>query len=124
VISTARVYVFNIKYENKEWLSISDCDRLSGQIAQLIKTGIPQFKFKNLQIFNVFKNETCSNEIHFNKIKYDDKRILSKNDVMKLRDDLRKHLNRITQLTYDQILVINDEFSERISPAYLGELNV
>ena len=113
-----------MKYENKEWLSISDCDKLSGQLASLIKIGIPLLKFKNIQIFNVYKNEMCSNEIHINKLMYDGRRTLIKDDVAKIRDDLKKQLGRIANLNYEQLLVINDEFSERITPAYLGVLNV
>ena len=124
MISTARIYILNIKYNNEEWLSISSCDKLSGQIAQLIKTGIPLLKFKNLQVFNIYKNEMCSNEIHINKIMYDGRRTLMKDDVMKIRDGLKKQLEKIAHFTFTQILVINDEFSERITPAYLGVLNV
>ena len=124
MISTARIYLFNVKYENKDWLSISDCDKLSGQIAQLIKNGIPQLKFKNLQIFNIYKNEVCGNEIHINKIKFEEQRILTKDNIIKLRNELRKQLSRISHFTFEQIHVVNDEFSERITPAYLGVLNV
>jgi len=87
----------------------------------LFKNNIPQLKFKNLQIFNICNKKT-SNEIHINKILYNERKILNKTDIAELRLALQTQLKKIQQLTFEQIHVINDEFSERISPNYLTEL--
>ena len=121
MLSNARIYLFGVIYKGQSWLSISDCDQLSGMIANIIKNNIPQLKFKNLQIFNICNKKT-SNEIHINKILYNERKILNKTDIAELRLALQTQLKKIQQLTFEQIHVINDEFSERISPNYLTEL--
>jgi len=124
MISSARIYLLEVQYQNKTWLSITDCDKLSGMIANLIKTRIPALTFKNLQFYNTYESvkNITSCEIHINKLKYNEQRVLTKDDISVIRRDLKKYLMTIPHFTFTQVHVINDEFSGRITPLYLPEL--
>lgn len=118
MISSARIYIFNVMYQGANWISISGCDQLSGMMANYMSSGISKLSFKNLQFINIYKNYTTSFEIHVNKIQYDGRRVLTKDDMTVLRESLRKELGKIPYLTFDQVLVINDEFTSTVAPAY------
>ena len=53
ILSSARVYIFGVKYKTKEWLSVLDCNELSGLLANLLKANIPELVPKNIQIIKL-----------------------------------------------------------------------
>lgn len=120
MISTARIYLFHIIYKGKTWISLIDANELSSIMARILSSSMPQFKFKNIQIINSLKSQIASSEVHINKIRYDNKKILTKDDIALLRKQLTANLTKIPHFLYDQIHVVNDEFSREPSVAFLG----
>ena len=123
MLSHARVYIFNVTYYDFAWVDILKADQLAGVIGQTLHLGIPDLTFKNLQFVNVhdFEKHTC--QIHINKITYKKQTILPKEYVAELRMMIKGQLNKIYKLKFDQIHVVNDEFTFKSTPGFLtGEL--
>lgn len=123
MLSNARVYVFKVVYQGSSWLSVNQANQLSGLIALMLSTGIPEFTFKNLQFINVYENEYYSTQIHINKIGYNKARVLSKEQVAELRMKIRLQLKKVMQLKFEDVLVVNDEFEFKSTSGFLrGDL--
>ena len=121
MLSNSRIYVFNIYYKNSNWLDILAANELSGLIATIFKIAVPDLSYKNMQFINSYKNEKTNCEIHFNKLKYQDRRILTKEDIKELRTILHTQLNSLKNLKYEQIHIVNDEFSTKPSIGFIKE---
>lgn len=112
MLSNARIYIFNVEYQNKRWLSIQQTNQLTGLMALMFSNGIKDFTFKNIQIINVYneKSNSFSCQIHINKISYYNNRILPKEHIAELRSKIRGQLKKILQLKFEEVLIVNDEF--------------
>jgi len=121
MISSSRVYIFNVSYKNSTWLSFKQTDELSGLIALMLSTGIKDFTFKNIQFVNVYEmNGSYNAQIHINKFTYYKQKILSKDFIAELRNEIRAQLNKILQLKFDNVLIVNDEFDIKPTSGLLG----
>lgn len=121
MLSNSRIYIFKVSYKGSFWLSVLDANELSGMMANILKYGITDLKFKNIQFINDYKDEEYSCEVHLNKLKYKEKRILNKADMKELQSKLRGQLNKINNFKYEQIHIVNDEFSRIPSTGFLKE---
>ena len=119
MLSTARIYIFNIDYKNKKWIDNLLSNELAGLIANKLKQSLQELEFKNLQIFNVYKNYLYSSEIHINKIRFNKRKVLLKDDINQLRLKLIKCLNTISTFKFEQIHIVNDEFSKQSTDAFI-----
>lgn len=119
MLSNSRIYIFGVIYRGETWLSSLNCNALAAMISDIIKANIKNLSFKNIVIINVYKDDSYACEIHIEKLKYDDLRVLDKDQVKKLRFDLMNQLTKINGFTYSEIHVVNDEFSKMSSPAFL-----
>jgi hypothetical protein len=119
MLSSARIYIFNLQYKNNKWIDNLNANELAGLIANVMKVSLSDLEYKNLQIFNVFKNNLYSSEMHINKIKFKKRKILLKEDIAELRKKLAGCLNSISTLKFEQIHVVNDEFSKQPTDGYL-----
>ena len=86
MLSNSRIYIFNVEYQNTDWLTISQTDQLSGLIANLLSHSMPDFKFKNIEFINVCDLNKHNCQIHINKITYKNTRTLSKQYISELRE--------------------------------------
>ena len=120
-LSSSRIYLFGVVYKEKQWLDLLDANELSGLLANVIKNNIPELRLKNIQILNAYKTHLGKCEIHLNKIKYNNERILDKNTVSELLKILKAQFNKIKYFNYEQIHFVNDEFSTLPSVAFLRE---
>ena len=121
MLSNSRFYIFKIRYKEQYWLDILSANELAGLIANTLKDGLPELQFKNLQFINVYENDLFNCELHINKLKYKNKRIIAKEDSGKLCRKLAGQLSKINQFSYKEIQLVNDEFSKQPSIGFLKE---
>ena len=121
MLSNSRIYIFKISYKGKEWISSLDANELSSLLANIIKTSIKDLKIKDIKIINSYRSGIYSSEIHIDKLKYRERRILSKEQISELRKILRQQLRKINEFTYEQIHIVNDEFTRKPTEAFLTE---
>jgi len=121
MLSNSRIYIFGVKYKKKVWLEILDTNELAGTISNIFSSSIPELEFKSIQIFNCFEEGGHSCEIHINKLKYKERRIIEKEDIRELRKKLMQQLKKIPLLIYEQLHIVNDEFSKQPSSGFLTE---
>jgi len=120
MLSNSRIYIFKICYQNTTWLSYRQTNQLIGLIAQMFSSCIKDLKFKNIQAINVYETEKYGCQIHINKISYCENRSLSKEQIAELRDKIKIQLHKISQLSFEDILVVNDEFEFKATPGLIG----
>jgi len=123
-LSNSRIYLFIVTYKNQNWISKEDANQLSSLIADKIKIGIPDLSFKNIRFINVYESNHYSLEFHINKIKYKERRILIKRDVRELRNKINAQFKTIDDFSYEQIHVVNDEFSRIPTVGFIKEENL
>jgi hypothetical protein len=121
MLSNSRIYLFEVQYKNKTWLEVLDTNQLSGIIANLLKENIPELSYKNLDFINVFEENVYTCQIHINKLKYKNQRIISKDDIKELRKKLVEQFKNIQQFSFKQLHVVNDEFSKQPSAGFMTE---
>lgn len=119
MLSNSRVYIFGIEYKGEKWISSLDANELSNSLSNIIKTSITDLKVKDIKIINVYNSENYSSEIHIDKLKYKERRVLSKDLIKELRKILKEQLKKINNFVYEQIHVVNDEFSRKPTDAFL-----
>jgi hypothetical protein len=120
MLSSARIYIFKVIYQNSNWLSIKQSNQLAGLMAQMLSTGVKELTFKNIQFINVFEAEKYGTQIHINKITYNKQRVLSKEQIAELRMKVRAQLKKILQFKFEDVLIINDEFEFKSTSGYVG----
>jgi len=120
MLSSARIYIFEVIYQNSNWLTFSQANQLSGLISQMLTTGIKELTFKNLQFINVYEEEKYSCQIHINKITYKKTRILPKEHIAELRMRIRGQLKKVLQLKFSDVLIVNDEFEFKSTSGFIG----
>ena len=120
-LSNSRIYIFKILYKQKKWFEILDTNALSGLMANILSHGIPELQYKNIQFINTYEDEKYSCEIHINKLKYKGRRTIEKKDIKILRDDLITQFRKINNFSFEQLHIINDEFSRQPSVGFLTE---
>ena len=124
MLSSARIYIFNVIYQNTSWLSITQTDQLSGSIANLLTLAMPDLQFKNIQITNVYDQNKHGSQIHINKITYKRNRTLSKEYIAEVQVRIKNQLKKISLLKFENVLVVNDEFELKSTPGLLiGDQN-
>jgi len=121
MLSNSRIYLFGVKYKDEEWISSLNANELSNLIGNIIKTSIEDFEIKDIKIINTYKGENYSCEIHIDKLKYRERRILSKELIRELGKILRDQLKKINNFSYEQMHIVNDEFSRKPTDAFLVE---
>lgn len=94
---------------------------MSGSMANILSHGITELQFKNIQFINVYEHDEYSCEIHINKLKYKGRRIINKDDIKVLRRDLIDQLKKINNFSYEQLHVVNDEFTKQPSVGFMTE---
>ena len=123
MLSSSRVYIFEVNYKNSTWLNFQQADELAGLIAQMLSTGIKDLTFKNLQFINVYDfhgMNRYSTQIHINKFTYYKQKILSKELIAELRTKIKAQLKKILQLKFEDVLIVNDEFDMKPTAGLLG----
>jgi hypothetical protein len=120
MLSSARIYIFKVVYQNSIWLTVKQTNQLAGLMAQMLSTGIPDLTFKNIQFIDVFDSKGYGSQIHINKITYKKFKTLSKEDIAELRNKLRGQLKKIMQFKFEDVLIINDEFEFKSTPGFIG----
>ena len=121
MISHSRIYIFKVLYKRSGWVGQLAANELSGAIGNIVKHDMPDFAFKDLKIINVCKGDEHSSEIHMDKLKYKQRRVIDKADIAVLRKDLARQLSKINGFEYEQLHVVNDEFTQIPSSGYLKE---
>ena len=121
MLSNSRIYIFNIKYKEKTWLEILDTNQLSGLIANMLKSGVPDLSFKNIEFINTFEDNKYCCQIHINKLKYREKRVIPKDEVKDLSKKVTNQLKKIQFFVFEQLHVVNDEFSRQPSTGFLTD---
>lgn len=121
MLSNSRFYIFKVVYKTQYWLDILYANELSGLIGNILKDGLPEMKFKNLQFINVYEYGNFNCEIHINKLLYKGRRIIQKQDSSRLCRKLAGQLKKINEFDFDQIQLVNDEFSRQPSTGFLKE---
>ena len=119
MLSNSRIYIFGIEYKGEKWISSLDANELSNLIGDIIKTSIDDLKIKDIKIINVYDSGNYSSEIHIDKLKYRERRILSKDLIKQLRKIFRQQLRKINNFEYEQMHIVNDEFSKKPTDAFL-----
>jgi hypothetical protein len=125
MLSSSRVYIFKVEYQNSNWLSFKQANQLAGLIAMMLSTGIKDFTFKNLQFINVYSSNThgigeYGVQIHINKFTYYKQKILSKERIAELRNKIRIQLKKILQLKFQDVLIVNDEYDMKPTSGLFG----
>ena len=121
LLSSSRIYIFGVEYQGENYLTILQANELSGLIANILKAAMPEFLYKNIQIINKYEEDEFTCELHINKIKYKERRVLSKEASRELYRNLRKQLKKINGFKFAQLHSVNDEFSREPSVGYLTE---
>ena len=114
-LSNSRIYLFGTKYKDERWFSILNTNELSGMMANILKSAMPELEFKNIQFINDYKNGEFKSEIHINKLKYCGKRIIPKKEIKKLHKKLKGQFKKINAFEYSKMDIVNDEFSKQPS---------
>jgi len=120
-MSNSRIYLFGTKYKNECWFDILNTNELSGMIANMLKVSMPELEFKNIQFINDYKKGVFNSEVHINKLKYNSKRIIPKNEFKKLYKKLSEQFKKINNFEYSKMDIVNDEFSKQPSNSFLSE---
>jgi predicted ATP-dependent Lon-type protease len=123
MLSNARIYVFDLVYQNSNWLSEHNANQLAGTMSQLFTTGIEYFTFKNLNFINAYESSIdkikYSCQLHIEKIIYKENKILCKEYIAELRSKIKGQLKKISLLKFGSILIVNDEFNFASTSGFL-----
>jgi len=119
MISSARIYIFNVIYRDSNWLSVMEVNQLAGLMSQTLSHGLKELTYKNLQFINVYDKIKYGVQIHINKISYKKQRILPKEAIADLRSKLRGQLKKIPFFKFQDVLIVNDEFDFKPTPGFL-----
>jgi len=121
MLSNSRIYIFGVTYKEKAWLDILETNELSGLLANHLKYAIPELEYQNMQFINCSINGNYSTEIHFNKIRYKEKRTIEKSDMKKLYRAMTLQFGKILQFKYNVMNIVNDEYSKKPSEGFMRE---
>lgn len=119
MLSNSRIYIFGTQYKGENWFSILKANELTGLMANKLNAAIPELKFKNIQVINHYVNGSFNSEIHINKLKYNELRVIPKKEVKKLQRRIVEQLRTINDFSYNVIDVVNDEFTRQPSTGFL-----
>jgi hypothetical protein len=124
MLSNARIYVFDISYNNSVLLSELQINQLAGTVSHLLSTGVNYLTFKNLNFINLCEVKKDSirytSQLHIEKIVYKENKILSKQFMAELRSQIRGQLKKISLFKFGQILIVNDEFDFKSTSAFFN----
>lgn len=108
-LSTSRIYIFGVGFV------IQDLE-LAKKIHVAIKERFPELTYMNIEIKRVKQTiKPLTTEIHINHLLYLKQRFFDQDTTNLIRIRFVRAISMISELQYDQIQLINDEYDRRPS---------
>ena len=108
--STSRIYIHGVVYKNDSFINETTADKLVQLILQIQRTKLKELQFQSIKIINIHHLNTIGAEIHIGNVIYYMQRILTMDLIDKLRHTLSIELMKNTDLKFEQINILNDEY--------------
>lgn len=108
--STSRIYIHGVSYKNMSFVDEVAAGEIVNLILHIKDTKLKDLQFQSIKIINIHHLNNLGAEIHIGNIIYYLQRVLTIDLIDKLRHILSIELMKDTNLKFEQINILNDEY--------------